>query len=78
MSSAIQSCMWNGSDGSSRSSSSSIVSIITLWKEGWMMMDQFIINLHTLLDYQASSFSKAGKLTGLNRHGGELIEVVNV
>lgn len=56
-----------------------VVSVLLLHgKRGLVMMGHFIITLHTLLDYQASSFSKAGKLTGFNRHGGELIEVVNV
>lgn len=46
------------------------------WKK--VCGDGWVIIFHTLLDYQASSFSKAGKLTGSNRHGGELIEEVNV
>lgn len=45
-----------------------------MWEGG----DGSVIILHTLLDYQASSFSKAGKLTGSDRYGGELIEEVNV
>lgn len=56
-----------------------VLSVLLLHGKGsWVVMDQFIITLHTLLDYQALSFSKAGKVTGSNRHGGELIEVVNV